>query len=253
MTIFASVMKWAGAISLLMVAIMWFGWLERPFDGGLPITRIQPAERDLLARGLDVPAPKRPLCDRRHLIVAVTTFIRQPKVTFALRTFKGDGRLFDHFATSYRTRQIVVVQPDPAVATDPFVRAEESVGQTVAYDYNDKVSRTGYASTVGRVLSSGADRRSRWIDIILESSDPLVKFAPAIDNRIRIWFGKDGRTLTFEVEHDGYPENELDVFDWSGKPLAHCECDTKTHGNTPETLFPFLGDHRDTCQPLRLF
>lgn len=246
----------AGGIAALLSLTLYWLWAQAPEDLGHLAERVSPAANDLFARTTEMRQKlnrRGAFCPERHYVVALTTFIPESKAHFAYRTFVGDGRDFDVYASSYRTRQVVVVAPDVKDSLDPVVAVEESVGRTIEFDNEGRPARTGFASVVGSVKSSGRDSGERWLEISVESGDPLVTFAPTIDARLRIQFTPDGRTMTYQLTDDGFPNAEVVILDPLGNVLAHTPCDARRQRNTPIDLFPFLGDEVHDPQTLRLF
>lgn len=241
-------------VGVLAFIVVYRFWLQHPADLGYLTERVAPAQNDFIARSAEARqrlAKRGLFCRDGHYVIVLTTFIPTRTVTVARRTFLGDDRQFDPYASSYRTRQVVVVAPNVQESGDPLVVAEESVGRTVEFDGQGHPARTAFASAVGFVRTSGSRSLNRWVEIVVESSDPLVMLAPTIDIRVRISISPDGKSLTWEVMDDGFPNFELVIFDGSGSVLAQISCDGVGR-NPPEALFPFLMDHHHERETVSL-
>ncbi|OYD06668.1 DUF3238 domain-containing protein [Paludifilum halophilum] len=123
--------------------------------------------------------------------------------------FEGDNRGFDVWSDRFRTRSDVYITWDFDTNNPNDVKLNPSIGTTVGLDENKNPVETDQADEsdieLSRVTNTG-DSITHWIK--LESSNPLVVGAPAIDAEYGAQVYKNG-TGHVEGTHDKAPSHEF--------------------------------------------
>lgn len=133
--------------------------------------------------------------------------IKNPNILSGNRYFKGDSRDFNVEGKSYRTLVEVELAYDKQDAPLTF---KKDIGQTVAYNYLNKVRAKGFASNEGIVLKR-SDHRMGEAGFLLTHAvgNPLVT-AFKIDYEVRAVLRRDG-TFDMTGYHDQAPHHEIYV------------------------------------------
>jgi hypothetical protein len=152
------------------------------------------------------------------------------------RYFHGDAS-----SSTFRTRQTFVVQTDPGQAHgSPVLTQRNEAGRTIELDSHNAVKATGVTSKVGNISGQYVDGKA-VINVITDSSNPLVAGAPAINNDLTITASKSGSFIVTGTI-DGFPSVTLSATNESGHSFTVFQFDPLSVGNGPSSLFPGVGD-----------
>ncbi len=167
--------------------------------------------------------------------VVITTFIPDPSVTAAGRTFEGDGRNVGE-PGGFRTQQIVTVETDPsrgAAQAGAFNR-DTGISQELSGPGGRAIGQSAQAS--GETLEGRVTRyESGVVNIQAKGNEgnPLVTGAPGITYDFNIKVQSQGTqgnvTVTVTGSHDQFPGYEITV----SRPEVSTPGSTVVYGYDP--------------------
>jgi hypothetical protein len=181
----------------------------------------------------------------------LTTFISAPTVTApsfsGIRSFRGDNRTFNTNTSSFRTRQTVRIETDPAKAPNPVLSQENRAGRTVELNSDGTIKDTGLAVSVGGTVGSRDLQGNAIIHMVTDAKNPLVTGAPAIDNDLTIIISPSGDTMRVMGTLDGFPAVSMTVTNEQGTTTPVLQFSPQSANNGSFSLLPIIGDqHVDT-------
>jgi RHS repeat-associated protein len=173
------------------------------------------------------------------------TFTLTTSIPFAMVSapFFSGTRYFhgDEGANTFRTRQAFVIQTDPAKAQgNPVLRQKNEAGRTIELDKNGATKATAVTAKVGNVSGQYIDGKA-VVNVITDSSNPLVAGAPAINNDLTITANKSG-SFIITGSLDGFPSVTLAATNESGHTFTVFQFNPQDVDNGLSSLCPGVGD-----------
>lgn len=168
---------------------------------------------------------------REEIAVTITTRITTPTTTFMGATFLGDAG-----GNTFRTRQTVKIETDPAKG-GALKSATGEVGRTVMLSPVLAASEPNRQPTT---MEAGASRDANGTTTMTASgneSNPLVPGSPGITYSFSFAVGSDGSTKLTGA-HDGFPGYTVEVTREDGTTETIYEHDPEETGEGPGSLIP---------------